>query len=511
MIRSSLILILSLTLGCQGTPFAPSQSERPSIESKVQIHRSVDGEQVDLDTMISHLSRQQVVFLGETHLDEITHRMEVEILEGLRRSGRDVVVSLEMFARDRQQVVDDYLAGRIDEDQFLENSDPWNNYETGYRPIVEWARTHEVPVIAANVPSSVWRKSAFGGGLEALTPEQRATIADQLYPNSERYWQRYDRTVRGHGHSPAGKGPEDRLEMVQSLWDNTMGESVSKALEAHPDAVVVHINGGFHTFEGDGTAHQFQVRQPDADFATVHMVPTHSDAARSIEAGDPSGDWIVTAQAVARGLHAGGLAVFTPRPLRYRIDAPPRSGGAAPLLIWLPDSTSDPQEELSRLREAVGDRPCIVVVEPIYSSGSGGDWIAEDHRDEDVATVATGLHRLRHLLVRQRHVQEDRIVLAGEGSASDLIASAVIGDEEWSRVIISTSSAPGWFAMEGLPDPGKLSHPGPGLRVLVTEENAEAWQREASTRSTGGAPMTVEVVTEVRKALLDRIGAALQR
>ena len=118
--------------------------------------------------MIARLRDNQVVFVGETHIDEVTHRVELALLKGLHQSGRSVVVSLEMFGRDRQGILDDYLAGAISEDEFLAGSDPWNNYETGYRPIIEWARNAGVPVIAANVPRPVWRKVAFGGGLEAL-------------------------------------------------------------------------------------------------------------------------------------------------------------------------------------------------------------------------------------------------------------------------------------------------------------------------------------------------------
>ena len=39
--------------------------------------------------------------------------MEAAILDGLARRGRRVTVSLEMFERDVQGVVDGYLAGRL--------------------------------------------------------------------------------------------------------------------------------------------------------------------------------------------------------------------------------------------------------------------------------------------------------------------------------------------------------------------------------------------------------------
>ena len=93
------------------------------------------------------------MFLGETHDDETTHRLELAVYEGLlQRKPRQVVLAMEMFERDVQQVLDDYLAGRIDEAAFLAQSRPWGNYHTAYRPLIELAKQTQGPVIASNFP-----------------------------------------------------------------------------------------------------------------------------------------------------------------------------------------------------------------------------------------------------------------------------------------------------------------------------------------------------------------------
>lgn len=509
-----LLWMLAFLVGCQGGHSTLRSSGEHPLDSRVRIHRSSDGSLQDVEAMIADVADQDVVFLGETHLDDVTHRMELAVLEGIHATGRSVVVSLEMFSRDRQQLLDDYLAGKVSEDQFLADSEPWNNYETGYRPLIEFARRTGSPVVAANVPRSVWRKAAFGGGLSALDADQRATIADTLLPNTRRYWDRYDRTVRGHGHVNTDQQPQQRLEKVQSLWDNTMGESVARAVKAHPGSVVVHVNGGFHTLERDGTARQFQLRSRGTSMKTIHIVPSFESDRVEVEAGDARADWIVATEPVARGLSDGSLAVYMTRPLRYLIDAPARSAGQAPLLIWLSEQGVDPGDRLKELRTLLGEVPCLVVVEPIYSNGSGGSWLAEDHRDEDISTIAFGLQRLRQSLLAQRRLDPDRVVLAGHGEAADVIASVSIGDVDWPIAIIQTMDPPGWFAMEGLPDPAAAddAHPGPGLRVLTSSEHQDAWQVEATARAVVGSPMAVEAVTgeEARDALHQRISSALE-
>ena len=96
----------------------------------------------DFEAMLADLARADVVFVGEQHDDPNTHRLEQAMLDGLRRRRVPVTVSLEMFERDVQPVVDRYLAGAITEAQFLQEGRPWPRYATDYRPVIEFAKAH---------------------------------------------------------------------------------------------------------------------------------------------------------------------------------------------------------------------------------------------------------------------------------------------------------------------------------------------------------------------------------
>jgi hypothetical protein len=176
--------------------------------------------------------------------------------------------ALEMFERDAQPALDDYLAGRIDEATFLAASRPWRNYATSYRPLVEAARRAGAPVVASNVPRPLRQRIDSEGDatLAGLAPDERALAPAELLPNTPLYWKRADNAIRGHrammppaaapgaADAPASPAsPEEdahsaaRLTSSQSLWDNTMGESCAQALERHPGYAVCHVNGGFHS------------------------------------------------------------------------------------------------------------------------------------------------------------------------------------------------------------------------------------------------------------------------
>ena len=153
------------------------------------------GKEASLEEKLEDLSNKDVVFLGETHLDHETHRMEMELIRQLHSrheaAGRPFIVSMEMFSRDVQNVLDRYLAGEMTETDFRENSNLWGNYDTGYRATVERAMT-KVPVITPSLCG--WRKVAWW---VAGSSGRRGTIAKDLLPGTERYWERYDRTAVG--------------------------------------------------------------------------------------------------------------------------------------------------------------------------------------------------------------------------------------------------------------------------------------------------------------------------
>src|SRR5690606_852088 len=90
------------------------------------------------------------------------HAMQRALLESLARR-RAEMLSLEMFERDVQPLLDAYLADQVGEDSLLAQGRPWPRYDTDYRPAVEWARFHDWPVTAANNRRPIASAIARGG------------------------------------------------------------------------------------------------------------------------------------------------------------------------------------------------------------------------------------------------------------------------------------------------------------------------------------------------------------
>jgi uncharacterized iron-regulated protein len=88
--------------------------------------------------------------------------------------------------------------------------------------------------------------------------------------------------MKGHGgpgtaaDSAAARTMTDRFYEAQCAKDETMGESIARALETSPGAIVVHFNGAFHSDFGLGTAERAKRRAPGAKTVVVTAVPVQT-------------------------------------------------------------------------------------------------------------------------------------------------------------------------------------------------------------------------------------------
>jgi uncharacterized iron-regulated protein len=235
----------------------------------------------DFETMLADLARADVALVGEQHDDPNTHRLEAAVLQGLMRRGVGVTVSLEMFERDVQPVLDGYLAGTTAEDDFLKASRPWPRYATDYRTLVEMARGHGWPIVAANVPRKYAADIAKTGlaAVSSLPDPERPLVARDLQCPLDAYFDRFAATMSGH---PAGEGAAadqramvERYYQAQCVKDETMAESISASFDRQSGkrGTIVHFTGAFHVDFGGGTAERVRRRMPGRRVAIVSIVP----------------------------------------------------------------------------------------------------------------------------------------------------------------------------------------------------------------------------------------------
>ncbi|MNX10850.1 hypothetical protein D3C86_406010 [compost metagenome] len=226
---------------------------------------------------LKDLASADVAFLGEQHGDPATHRLELAVLQGLHEAvGPRLILSLEMFERDVQAVLDAYLQGRIPEAEFLAQSRPWPNYARDYRPLVEYAKAHGLPVLASNVPRRLASLVAKQGldALNGLSAEERGWAASTVDCPKDRLWERFQETMRDHPGLEAAQ--IERMYVAQCLKDATMAESIALSAEARPGSVILHVNGAFHSDEGLGVPAQLRRLAPELKSRVATVLPVES-------------------------------------------------------------------------------------------------------------------------------------------------------------------------------------------------------------------------------------------
>ena len=235
--------------------FASAFGQIAYSEEQIRIFDS-KGNPATLEQILKAVGDSEAVFLGELHDDAVGHAVQMEIFKRAvagYSANRKVALSLEMFERDVQIALDEYLAGLISENHFLLSSRPWGNYKWDYRPLVELAKEKKLPVVAANAPRRYVNMVSRGGrdALNALTKDAKKWLPPLPYAEpSDAYSKKFKALM---GPSPEAKMGIDKILSSQSLWDATMANSIFKFLKKNNDPLVIHLNGSFHTDNRLGT------------------------------------------------------------------------------------------------------------------------------------------------------------------------------------------------------------------------------------------------------------------
>ena len=503
----------------------PAQRQTP-LDRIVRVFDTKKKQEIDLPALWDRLSEADAVFLGETHVDETTHAVELATFEGLlARRGKSTILAMEMFEQDEQPALDDYTAKRTTEQQFLHAVRTWPNYATDYRPLIEAARAHGARVLGSNVPTAVRRKLGRGGkdALAKLPPGERSFLPPQILTTSAGYWERFQRAVRGHmGNSGPPMTPEEARFTTQSFWDNSMGATCARALDANPKALVLHVNGGFHSAYRSGTVEQLRKRRPATRIATVDIAPTYDLANVSLPSADVA-DYVVFAERRARGYQSGTHAVYVAPELRFRMHMPADAGnGPCALLIWLSDDGVPPSAASGYWRSALGKHAAIAVVEsPFPQVGRdlsvGARWFFRERFLESVGFLGDGLARIASYA--RRHFPVDRVVIAGEGSGAAMVVTTLLYGSQLDAHGIAILPKPrGKLAELGLPDPAPDAPARRRLDIYVVAKDQAHWQGEAKAFAKIGLPTSVHVTVAdplqraraTIAALADSLGLAIE-
>ena len=221
------------------------------------------GTLVSAEQMMAIAGDARVVYVGETHDNPASHRLELATLMALaERYPGKVTLGMEMFTRSQQPVLDRWVAGELDEKAFLKASrwfDTWKMDFAYYRDLLIFARDRHIPLLALNAEKSLVQ-AVRTKPVEELSGEEKAQLPQMDL--SDPYQRAMTEGIFG-GHSH-GKMHVEGFLRAQTLWDETMAESIARYLAAPEgkDRRLVVVAGGNHVSYGFGIPRRVFRRLP---------------------------------------------------------------------------------------------------------------------------------------------------------------------------------------------------------------------------------------------------------
>jgi len=262
--RYSIIIIVLISIGLLGF-----KNDKPA-------YRLFDseGKEVRYSEMIEDIAEADIVFFGELHNNPVAHWLELEITRDLYSLRSDeLILGAEMFERDDQLIIDEYLSGLYAANKFEPEAKLWKNYKTDYKPLLQFALDSSIVFVASNVPrryASMVSKKGFEV-LDTLSKEARAYIAPLpvVYdPELDGYKSMLDMMKGEDGKLPPHANKN--LPKAQALKDATMAYSILEYW--NKGKIFLHYNGSYHSRNFEGIIWYLNQSGKDLNIVSLEVV-----------------------------------------------------------------------------------------------------------------------------------------------------------------------------------------------------------------------------------------------
>jgi len=200
-----------------------------------------------VDSIIPYLTASRIIYIGERH-DRFAHHInQLQIIKKMHNAGYKLAVGMEMFQKPFQQVVNDYLAGRIDEREFLQKTEYFSRWRYDYnlyKPIIDYIKQQNLPLVALNIQGDISRKVAREG-IYSLSEKEKKQLHGSMDLSNARYRRNLNEVFPLHKGKAELKDFSFFLQ-AQILWDEAMAESAQQFLTGNPESKLVILAGNGH-------------------------------------------------------------------------------------------------------------------------------------------------------------------------------------------------------------------------------------------------------------------------
>jgi uncharacterized iron-regulated protein len=226
-----------------------------------------DGEIISYEQFLDLSHQNDLIFFGEQHDNAIAHWLQFELIRDLSAdSSKSLMIGMEMFEADQQILIDEYFEEQISQNSFESEARLWDNYKKDYKPILEFAKENDIPLIATNIPRR-YASSVYYSGLGALdslsnsAKEWIAPLPVEVDTTLQSY-QAMSQMAQGHGGT--------NLIYSQAIKDATMAHFILENLDKK--SRMIHLNGSYHSNDYEGIVWYIQHADENLNVLTINTI-----------------------------------------------------------------------------------------------------------------------------------------------------------------------------------------------------------------------------------------------
>ena len=230
------------------------------------------------EELVPRLLQADVIFIGEEHYTPSHLAAAQKVLETLLARDRHPALAMEMFSWDGQQGLDRYIQEPdMTEEQLVKEAHwktNWGGEFSDYRPLVTFAKSHQVKLLALNPPRPLVRLVAKKGLPEALKDPKMAkwSIEDLETDDSEYENLIFEQIKNCHQGLP--DHVYRRIFEASIIRDEGMAQIITKYLtqKSPSEGPLVSYTGGGHIQYRIPIPKRVKRNQPTAEALTIYLI-----------------------------------------------------------------------------------------------------------------------------------------------------------------------------------------------------------------------------------------------
>ncbi|CAN5430734.1 ChaN family lipoprotein [soil metagenome] len=224
----------------------------------------IKGKISNYDALLKSAKDADIVLFGELHDNPISHWLQIELTKDLfALKKNNLVLGAEMFEADDQIALTEYMLAKISDKTLKEEVKLWSNYNTDYKPLVNFAKVNNLNFVATNIPRRYANMVYLYGitKLDSIDADAKKWICPlpMKYDENLKCYKDIYESAGGHGG--------ENLPKSQAIKDATMAYFILKNWSK--GKIFIHYNGSYHSNHHQGIEWYLKQENPNLKIFTI--------------------------------------------------------------------------------------------------------------------------------------------------------------------------------------------------------------------------------------------------